>query len=86
MAALTAFVSAITKLLTRTEEKMEKHFMTKINNEIEKLAKKYSDGNEVIEFNLEYDLNAFSLMVIQEYRRALSDKDPYSLPDEVIHG
>ena len=65
---------------------MEKHFMTKINAEIEKLAKKYSDGNEVVEFNLEYDLNSFSVMVLQEYRKAMSDKDPYSLPDEVVHG
>ena len=65
---------------------MEKNFMTKINQRVEELARKYSDGNEVVEFNLEYDLNAFSVMVLQEYRKAMSDKDPYSLPDEVVHG
>jgi len=65
---------------------MEKHFMAKINQEIERLAKKYGSNNEVVAFNLEYDLNAFSLLVIQEYRRAFSDKDEYELPDDVVHG
>jgi len=65
---------------------MGKLFMHKINEEIEKLAKKYSSGNEVVEYNLDYDLNLFSVLVINEYRKALNEKEPYSLPDEVIHG
>jgi hypothetical protein len=76
----------VSSLVNLRRPKMEKIFMAKINAEIDRLAKKYGSNNEVVAYNLEYDLNAFSVLVIQEYRKAMNEKEPYSLPDEVAHG
>ena len=58
--------------------------MEKINEEIEKIAKKFGGTNEPLRFNLEFALHGLALTVVREYREAMKTEEYKN--DEVRFG
>ena len=62
--------------------------MARIDEEIGKIVQKYAVNNNVLGSNLDYDLHFFSIFVIKEYSKAVTNvkDDSYELPEEIRYG
>ena len=61
---------------------MEKKFYDLIEEEIERIVKKYEGIDKK---SLDYDLHLFSVVVIKEYSKAIAsvEKEVYELPERI---
>ena len=61
--------------------------MQLIDEEIEKLVKKYGGKNEIVSGNLDLDLHWLAYVVVREFRNAKNAAEDVSYqPEDIKHG